>query len=72
MTLKTKSLLFNFLGFATFFVVVRLTLGCFFPLSRLVIAIISAVSATILAPKFAVVKMGSEDKIVMKWIFKKG
>jgi hypothetical protein len=36
------------------------------------ISLIAAIVASFLAPKFAIVKKGGVDKIVMKWIFLKG
>ncbi|WP_419210961.1 hypothetical protein ACNR9Q_09405 [Maribacter sp. X9] len=35
-------------------------------------ALIAAVAASVLAPKFAVVQKEGVEKIVMKWIFIKG
>ncbi|NKI27666.1 hypothetical protein HCG49_13940 [Arenibacter sp. 6A1] len=72
MKIKHKALLFNFLGFALLFVIARLLLGYFFPLHRILLAIIAAVIANVLAPKFAVVKVDRIEKVMMKWIFMKG
>ncbi|WP_072765945.1 hypothetical protein [Arenibacter nanhaiticus] len=72
MKIKHKALVFNFLGFAILFVTARLLLGYFFPLHRVFLAVIAAVIANILAPKFAVVKIDRVEKLMMKSIFMKG
>jgi hypothetical protein len=70
---KYKALIFNFLGFAILFVVGRLILVMLLlSLNTLVLAVIAAVAASILAPKFGVVKTPSGEKLMMKWIFIKG
>ncbi|MCM4168950.1 hypothetical protein DHD08_14785 [Arenibacter sp. H213] len=69
---KHKAFLYNFLSFAILFVAGRLLLGMFLSLDTLVLAIIAAVVASILAPKFAVVKTQTGKKLMMKWIFLKG
>lgn len=71
MTLKNKALLFNFIGFAVLFLVARFALAYFLELHRLLLALLSAVIATVLAPKFAVVHAEGR-RLVMKWIFLKG
>ena len=72
MTNKTKALLFNFIGFAIFFLGIRLLLGFYLDISTIFLAVISAILASILAPKFGVVKKEGEAKIFMKWLFLKG
>lgn len=72
MKLKHKALLYNFFGFAVIFVLIRLFLGYFVPMHRLVLAGIAAVVATIFAPKFALARIDGKEKMVMKWILKKG
>lgn len=69
---KYKALLFNFIGFAILFLGIRLLLGFFFHLHHLVVAIVAALGASILAPKFAVIKSSGKEKLVMKWVFIKG
>jgi len=69
---KHRALLFNFIGFAFFFVGGRLLLGYLFSINTVLLAIMAAVIATILAPKFAVVKTAKGKKLMMKWIFIKG
>lgn len=71
MKLKNKALLFNFLGFAAIFLIARFGLGYLLEFNRLILAIIAAVIATVLAPKFAVVTSEGQ-RLVMKWIFFKG
>ncbi|NER14195.1 hypothetical protein GWK08_12140 [Leptobacterium flavescens] len=71
MSLKTKALLYNFLCFAVIFLTARFTLGYVIPLSNIALAVISAVLATVLAPKFGVVQTNSGYKLMMKWIFLK-
>ncbi|QLG44137.1 hypothetical protein [Costertonia aggregata] len=72
MTLKYKALLYNFLGFALIFLIVRFGLSYFFGLGRIYLVLISAIVATLLAPKFVVVKSDIKEKLMMKWIFIKG
>ncbi|WP_291868495.1 hypothetical protein [Maribacter sp.] len=72
MKLKHKVLLYNFIGFAAIFILSRLLLGYFVPLQRLILAVISAVIANIFAPKFALETIGAKEKMVMKWVLKKG
>jgi len=71
MTLKNKALLFNFIGFAVLFLITRFGLSYFFELNRLLLALLSAIIATVLAPKFAIVNTAG-PRLVMKWIFLKG
>ena len=71
MKLKNKALLLNFTGFAVLFLIARFGLAYFFDIHRLLLAVLSAIIATVLAPKFVV--LNSEGKrLVMKWIFLKG
>jgi len=74
MSLKTKALIFNFIAFISIFLVLRyLILGYIIPVDGLWLALISAVAASILAPKFFVVKDDKgEDKLIIKMIFSKG
>lgn len=66
---KTKALIFNFVAFMLIFLVFRLTIGYVIKLNTLWLGLISAVIASILAPKFAVVKENGEEKVVMKTFF---
>lgn len=69
---KHRALLYNFIGFAFLFIGSRLLLGHFFSMGTFILAFLAAVIATILAPKFAVVKTPKGEKLMMKWIFIKG
>lgn len=71
MKLEYKALLFNFLGFAVLFLIARFGLGQFIVVERLYLAIGAAIVATVLAPKFAVVRDGGKEKLMMKWLFMK-
>lgn len=72
MKLKHKVLVYNFLTFAVLFVLFRFILYFALAINSLYLSVIAAVSASVLAPKFAVAKIEGLDKIVMKWIFIKG
>lgn len=74
MSKKVKAFLFNFIGFALFFLpsyyLIQhyggLTLtGYFIPITAFVIS-------TILAPKFQAVQTADGEKMFMKWLFIKG
>lgn len=69
---KFKVLIYNFLGFALLFVIGRLLLGMFLTLDTFVLSVIAAIVASLMAPKFAVVKSANGEKIMMKWIMLKG
>jgi hypothetical protein len=72
MNKKTKALLYNFLGFALFFTIVYFLVVRFTHVTGLWIPFISGVAASILTPKFQVVKYMGEEKLLMKWMFIKG
>ncbi|MDX1364672.1 hypothetical protein [Arenibacter latericius] len=69
---KHKALVYNFLGFAILFITVRLLLGMLVSFNTLILAIIAAVVASVLSPKFAVVKTPKGKKLMMNWLFLKG
>ena len=69
---KTRAVVLNFLGFAILFLVIRFALGYYLEVNRFYLALIAAIAASILAPKFAVVKVEKREKVMMKWIFIKG
>ena len=69
---KYKVLIYNFLGFAILFILFRFGLTIMIQIDSFYMSLIAAISASFLAPKFAVVKTEGVDKIVMKWIFIKG
>jgi hypothetical protein len=72
MNKKTKAFLYNFLGFALFFTIVYFLVVQFTDLSGLWIPLTSGVAASILTPKFQVIKYMGEEKLFMKWMFIKG
>lgn len=69
---KYKVLVYNFLGFAALFILFRFGLTLILELDAFYMALIAALMASLLAPKFAVVKKESIEKILMKWIFIRG
>lgn len=71
MKLQHKALIFNFLGFALLFLVARFGAGQLVEVPRLYLAIGAAIFATLLAPKFAVVRDAGREKLMMKCIFMK-
>jgi hypothetical protein len=72
MPLKTQAIIYNFIAFVSLFLVFRyLLLGYIIPASGLWLALISAVVASILAPKFIVVTDKGKEKLLMKTIFSK-
>lgn len=72
MNKKTKSFLYNLLGFLPFYVLTYFLVKEFTGVTGVWIPLIAAVSTTILAPKFQAVKHHGEEKIYMKWLFTKG
>ena len=72
MNKKTKSFFYNLFAFAIIFFPIRYLLLEQFMMSTMMKPLIAFVVATILAPKFQVVKIGNEEKIFMKWIFSNG
>lgn len=72
MTLKTKSIVYNFLGFALLFIIVRFVAATFTNLTGFWLPLTAAVAASILAPKFQVIKTHDGEKMYMKWLFIKG
>lgn len=69
---KNKALLFNFLGFALLFLLLRFILSSVFDLHNIFLAILAAIGASILSPKFGVVRTEQGKKVMMKWILMKG
>jgi antibiotic biosynthesis monooxygenase (ABM) superfamily enzyme len=67
---KYKALLFNFISFTVLFVILRVALGYFLSFHSLVLALIAAVLANVLVPKFWVAP--NQGKVLMKWVFSKG
>jgi Na+-driven multidrug efflux pump len=71
MSKQTKSIIYNFLGFAVFFLPFYYLIKYFTGLTGFWIPITSFVVSTILAPKFQAVKTREGEKLFMKWIFSK-
>ncbi|EAR00916.1 hypothetical protein [Maribacter sp. HTCC2170] len=69
---KFKAMFLNFLGFAILFIIARVTFGYLLSIDRLYLALMAAVFASVLAPKFAVADIADSKKVMMKWIFIKG
>ena len=72
MSKQTKSLVFNMLGFLILFIVFRFIVASYTGFTSWQIPLAAFVVATILAPKFQVVKTNDGDKLFMKWMFIKG
>ncbi|SNR68834.1 hypothetical protein SAMN04488009_3208 [Maribacter sedimenticola] len=72
MKLKHKVLILNFVCFAVLFVILRFGIGFVYKEYSFFISLISAIAASLLAPKFALVNKEGKEKMVMKWIFIKG
>ncbi len=69
---KTKSLLFQFISFAAFFLGARYLVATYTGLTGFWIPATSAIVAMLLAPQFKVFKTDKGDKVCMRWIFLKG
>lgn len=72
MSKKTKSFLYNLIGFALFFIPLQLVLTRFTNLTGLWIPMTAFVIGTILAPKFQAIRTKDGEKLFMKWLFVKG
>ncbi len=72
MTLKTKGLLYNFIGFALLFIIVRIVAEMFTNLTGFWLPLTAFIVATLLAPKFQTVQTSQGEKLFMKWLFFKG
>ncbi|MFK7750265.1 MAG: hypothetical protein AB8B65_17880 [Kordia sp.] len=71
MTPKTKALVFNLIAFAILFLAFRFTIGAIIKGDMFWLSLISAVIASVLAPKFLVVAEDGKEKMFMKTIFSK-
>ena len=69
---KYQVFIYNFLGFAVLFLIFRFGLSLFLTIDTFYLALIAAIAASVLAPKFTVIKTERKEKILMKWIFIKG
>lgn len=72
MNKKTKSLVYNFIGFAIFFFSAKYLFTTFIGLERLKASFGAFIIGTILAPKFQTVNTHDGEKLFMKWLFVKG
>lgn len=68
---KIKALLYNFVCFAVLFLIARILLGYFLPINPIFMAVTAAIIANVLAPKFGVINVEGEEKMMVKWIFMK-
>ncbi len=69
---KYKAFLFNFIGFALLFVIIRSIMWFLLSSDSIYLAIVAAVLASVLSPKFAVTRTKEGEKLFMKWVFIKG
>ncbi len=69
---NTKALLYNFLGFAVFYLPLYFLIKAYTQLSGLWIPVTSAVVSTLISPKFQAIRSNMGEKIYMRWIFVKG
>jgi hypothetical protein len=72
MSKTTKSLIYNILSFAAFFLPLQIAVSYFTSLKGIWILVVAFVIGTILAPKFQAVRTREGEKLFMKWIFIKG
>ncbi len=72
MKAENKAFALNFLCFAVLFLVMRYALVLLFNLTSLFGGVLAAVLASILAPKFKVIKQNKTSKMYISWFFKKG
>lgn len=72
MNKTVKAFLYNFLGFAPFFILLSFLIDTFTGLTGFWVPLTAAVATTILAPKFQAVKFHGQEKIYMRWLFIKG
>ena len=71
MSLKNKTLLYNFLSFAIIFIVLRFFVMSYFVDTHFLKSLLSAILTMVLAPKFAVLKNKEGEQIMMKLVFLK-
>ena len=72
MSINAKSLLYNFLCFAGLYISLYFLIIAFTNLTGFWIPAVSAVAASLLAPKFYVIRTDQGRKMFMKWLFIKG
>ncbi len=66
---KYRALLYNFIGFTVLFIIARLTMDYFLTMNSVFMAVMAAIIANVLAPKFWI--SPNEGKLLMKWFFNK-
>lgn len=68
----TKALVYNFISFGLLFLIVRYVLMFFMDASQhILLVIFAAVIATVVSPKFFVMKMDGKPTVMMKVLFVK-
>ena len=72
MNKKTKSFVYNFIGFAIIFFTTRYLVAIYTNLEGYWIPITAFVLGTLLAPKFQTIQTNEGEKLFMKWLFVKG
>jgi hypothetical protein len=72
MSKQTKALVYNMLGFLILFIAFRYLVATYAAFRGWQIPVAAFLIATILAPKFQVVKTNDGEKLFMKWLFMKG
>ncbi len=72
MNKKTQSIIYNFLGFAAIFLLVRYFINEHTYMQDLWRTLSAFVVATLISPKFNVVQTPQGEKLFMRWIFFKG
>lgn len=72
MSKQTKALVFNMLGFLILFITFRFIVATYSSFTSWQIPVAAFLVATILAPKFQVVKTNDGEKLFMKWLFMNG
>lgn len=71
MTIKTKSLVFQFISFGILFLVFREITSHFSNLQGIWVSLVAFAVSTLLAPQFKVVRTKEGEKLSMSWIFMK-
>ncbi|MEO8515098.1 MAG: hypothetical protein ABI426_00040 [Flavobacterium sp.] len=69
MSKKTKSFVYNFIGFAIIFLGARYLVASFTQLEGFWIPLTAFAVGTLLAPKFQTVQTKDGEKLFMKWLF---
>ncbi|MEJ1222203.1 hypothetical protein [Sediminicola sp. 1XM1-17] len=67
-----KAFFYNFIGFGILFIVIRAIMWVVLPGDSILLAIVAAIMASVLSPKFAATKTKDGEKLFMKWLFMKG